>query len=48
MGLIPKPIPTDTESGYYVKGERTKQFAYSIHAAQTVMICVEDDSSTAK
>ncbi|MEV5116192.1 transposase, partial [Peribacillus frigoritolerans] len=24
---------TDSESGYYVKDERTKQFAYSFHAA---------------
>ena len=24
---------TDPESGYYVKDERTKQFAYSFHAA---------------
>ncbi|MDP4083263.1 MAG: IS1182 family transposase [Bacillota bacterium] len=28
-----KESTTDTESGYYVKDERTKQFAYSFHAA---------------
>ena len=30
-----KESTTDSESGYYVKDERTKQFAYSFHAAQT-------------
>ncbi|MDQ7864925.1 transposase [Peribacillus frigoritolerans] len=28
-----KESTTDSESGYYVKDERTKQFAYSFHAA---------------
>lgn len=28
-----KESTTDPESGYYVKDERTKQFAYSFHAA---------------
>ena len=28
-----KVSTTDPESGYYVKGERGKQFAYSVHAA---------------
>ncbi|WP_214742448.1 transposase [Exiguobacterium sp. s48] len=28
-----KVSTTDPESGYYVKGEREKQFAYSVHAA---------------
>ncbi len=28
-----KEITTDPKSGYYVKDERTKQFAYSFHAA---------------
>lgn len=28
-----KESTTDPESGYYVKDERTKQFAYSVHAA---------------
>lgn len=28
-----KESATDSESGYYVKDERTKQFAYSFHAA---------------
>ena len=28
-----KESTTDRESGYYVKDERTKQFAYSFHAA---------------
>ena len=32
--LIPKKISTsDPESGYYVKGEREKQFAYSAHTS---------------
>ncbi|AMM91903.1 transposase [Peribacillus simplex] len=29
-----KESTTDSESGYYVKDERTKQFAYSFHAAE--------------
>jgi hypothetical protein len=28
-----KESTTDPESGYYVKAERTKQFAYSFHSA---------------
>jgi len=28
-----KESTTDPESGYYVKDERTKQFAYSFHTA---------------
>jgi len=28
-----KESTMDPESGYHVKGERTKQFAYSFHAA---------------